>query len=434
MMLNSTERLLLTLVAAVAVTPFLLASDASAAIGWRATGSLAVPRADHTATALRDGTVLVAGGRQQTTDPAPTASAELYYPATGAWITVGTMASTRADHTATLLDGPVCARAMPPTWCGKVLVAGGTTGPTSAELYDPKTRSFSPTGSLITPRRRHTATTLPDDGTVLVAGGETMTGTGTTSRLSSAELYDPAAGTWRPTGSLAEARAEHSAVLLPDGNALAAGGTADDADGRQVALASAEAYAPATGLWSSAGSLTIARYEATATLLPDGRPLFVGGLDTRFTPRRSTEIYAPSAPGGPWIDGGSMNVGRGRHTATALPDGTTLVTGGETAGIASTELYSAETATWSSAAPLATGRARHTATLLGGPRCASSCGDVLVVGGRRGITPLASAELYSPPPPSTTLTGPPGRVTDLSAKTLSARRIRLIFSAPGSVG
>jgi len=440
-MLPPTRHLLLTLVAALALTPALLASDASAAVGWRAAGALAVPRFDHTATALRDGTVLVAGGRQRTTtDPGPEASAELYDPATGAWSTVGPMASARYGHTATLLDGPICAGAMPPTWCGKVLVAGGTAAqPASAELYDPRTRSWIPTGPLIAPRRTHTATALANDGTVLVAGGETPTGTPPSS-LSSAELYDPAAGIWSATGPLADARAGHSAILLPgpDGRALAAGGYRDDRSTNSIA--SAEVYNPATRLWSSAGSLTVARSEATATLLPDGRPLFAGGFGSQIGPRRSTEIYAESAPEGPWIDGGSMNVGRNRHTATVLPDSTTLVAGGGSSGLASTELYDARTATWSAAAPLAAARARHTATLLGGPRCASSCGDVLVVGGRAGINPLASAELYGPLPPAppasvpTAPTGPPGRVTDLSAKALSARRIRLSFSAPGSVG
>jgi hypothetical protein len=82
----------------------------------------------------------------------------------------------RADHTATGLAD------------GTVLVAGGPGPGASAEIYDPATGTFSPTGSMATGRIYHTATGLAD-GTVLVAGGY--------GALASAEIYDPATGTWR---------------------------------------------------------------------------------------------------------------------------------------------------------------------------------------------------------------------------------------------
>ena len=65
----------------------------------------------------------------------------------------------------------------------------------------------------------HTATLLPT-GKVLVAGGCRVVG----SDLSSAELYDPATGTWTATGSLGTARQHHTATLLPSGKVLVAGG------------------------------------------------------------------------------------------------------------------------------------------------------------------------------------------------------------------
>ena len=101
------------------------------------------------------------------------------------------------------------------------------------------------TGSLGTARSSHTATLLPS-GKVLVAGGETDGG----DVLSSAELYDPAAGTWTATGSMGTARELHTATLLPSGKVLVAGGFLP-----VVSLTSAELYDPATGTWTATGSL-----------------------------------------------------------------------------------------------------------------------------------------------------------------------------------
>ena len=128
-------------------------------------------------------------------------------------------------------------------------------------------------------------------------------------------------GSWTATGSLATARFEHTATLLPNGMVLVAGG--DDASGNL--LASAELYDAATGSWSATGSLSVARIDHTATLLPNGLVLIAGGSDRRGY-SASAELYNPSS--GSWTPTGSLNVARSDHTATLLPDGKVLVVGG----------------------------------------------------------------------------------------------------------
>jgi Galactose oxidase, central domain len=282
---------------------------------WTATGSLATGRADHTATLLPNGKVLVAGGY----NGSALASAELYDPASGTWTATGSLATGRAHHTATLLPN------------GKVLVAGGEDSSSnpfaSAELYDPASGTWTATGSLATGRSLHTATLLPN-GNVLVAGGFDSSFTG----LASAELYDPASGTWSATGSLSTARLQHTATLLPNGQVLVAGGTGGP-------IASAELYDPASGTWSATGSLATGRFNHTATLLPDGQVLVAGGGDTSGNVFASAELFDPAS--GTWTATGSLATARSGHTATLLPNGKVLVAGGDNNSgfLASAELY-----------------------------------------------------------------------------------------------
>jgi len=334
------------------------------------------------------------------------------------WTTTQSMSAMRFGHAAILLH------------TGKVLVTGGYgfSGSylASAELFDPDTQTWAVTGAMKEARYNPTITRLGAVA-VLVAGGYVHTGT--SSYLASAELYDPAAGTWSTTGSMGTGRSGHGAALVGNVEVFVVGGA--NASG---ALASAEiynylagtftsagrmdtaradlvvvvvgrtvllsgGYQPSTGTWHAsveaydwldkhywnAGTMSAARSHHSGVRLEDGRVLLAGGLDGTTYPT-TTDIYDPST--NTWSPGPAV-VPRYAATMTSMTDGRILFAGGfDSAHVGPVQLFDLSTNAWLTTIPLEARRGNHTATLL-------PSGDVLIAGGS-GPNSLTSAEIFSP--------------------------------------
>jgi len=430
---------------------------------WTKVANMTAPRAGHTATLLRDGRVLVAGGCTKYEDavtPAAcseiTSSSEVFDPSSGKWTKAQNMHTGRFSHTATLLRS------------GLVLVAGGcikganryltdcTEATASTEVFDPKKGTWTKTADMQFPRVSHTAIALiggkalcgKNCGKVLVTGGPLsaiqalgssggplpalqVPGVAGGSGPAESERYDPKTKKWTGvgnppglTGFLPEA------ALLADGRVMVTG-------------ASTDFYSPVQNKWEAAARKDpLARAALSATVLKDGKVLVAGGALQNI----NSELFDPtaavtadgSANKGKWQPIGALRVPRQGHRAVLLKSGDALVIGGATLmpnflsaflllkskGTAPdslqvsepAELYEVSSGKWTPAAPMLTGRmtgrqhpmdesltaADFTATLL-------KDGRVLVTGGKaflgdRAELPLRSqkqdavseAEAYTP--------------------------------------
>lgn len=292
------------------------------------------------------------------------------------WTTTGSMTSSRSQHTATLLAS------------GKVLVAGGYNGSylSSAMLFDPSTNTWATTGAMTVQRYEHTATLL-NDGRVLAAGGyyyyTDSLGTGQNVYLTSANLYNPATGTWSATGNMKSSRQRHIAALLNNGSVLVAGGQ------NGATLATAEVYDVSTGGFEQVGNLLTQRQNAKAATLSNGKVLVVAGyISSSSTWLSSVELYDPiqkKFESGPAVPGA-----RSGHEIVLLANGRALVTGGYngTDYPTNAEIYNPITNSWTSTSS-AVSRSTGTLTLL-------DDGRVLAAGGYASTGYLTSAQLYDP--------------------------------------
>ena len=361
------------------VSPSVVPSRPAGSTGWAATGNPVEIRFGETATLLPNGDVLVVGGNPEFVRRGSSrATAERFDPTTGRWTPTGAMHEARQEHAAVLLAN------------GEVLVLGGNAAGvdssralSSAELYDPRTGSWTETGRMAAARTRPTATLL-SDGRVLVTGGVSI---GAERPERTAEIYDPVTGRWAKTASMSIARIGHTATRLPDGKVLVAGGGCCD----QAARASAERYDPVSGTWAETGTLGSARTNHTAILLADGRVLVYGGDNGNDHPVITTaELYDPAvdewvATGSPGSSGDRFE-SQGSSQAEPLSDGKVFAATFGGGG----ELYDPARGSWTTVGGLAgdTYTYVHTSTLLADGRVLVTTEQFPAAGG--GPVPVAA--------------------------------------------
>ena len=357
-------------------------------------GSLVDGRLNACAVLLADGRVLVAGGKRFSGDfEVSISSAELLNSETDSFSPAGSMNDSRYEASCTRLAD------------GRVLVVGGETALpdspwhtalTSAELFDPRLRLFTRTGSLHSAHAAHAATLLAD-GEVLVVGGYGADSLSTYD----AEVYNPKSGTFSEVGASKTSYAFGSpGILLPDGKVYSYGFTADT-DTVQGSL-QGELYDPATKTFALTAPYAVYHSQSVATArLADGRILVVGAGGADGPLSGHAEVYDPST--GAYTATGKQTMPDDNYTvALTLPSGKVLLTAGwyEACGSGpcpiptddnTAELYDPATGTFTDLPATAADRQWATVTLL-------ADGRVLLAGGNGNYSPSSSAELFSERP------------------------------------
>lgn len=291
---------------------------------WSPTAPINIPRDLATKTVLRDGRVLVTGGAILP-DFTTVTSAEIFDPETLSFtLLLSTLSEPKWSHEAlTLADG-------------RVLIAGGRNAQSpaapgarvlsSADLFDPQTNTFTPTGSMQV-ARRDPSLVLLDDGRVLVTGGGPGVSISTTMGLDSAEIYDSKTGTFRLLSSkMSSLRIFHHAIKLPDGRVLVAGGS--QGPGFNNALKTADIFDPKTETFAPAAEMHTSRLVPAAVLLRDGRVVFAGSFNNPpFRIGNEAEVYDPAANTFTPVEKIFFH-GQGDQYPVRLLDGTAMFPGG----------------------------------------------------------------------------------------------------------
>jgi len=285
---------------------------------WTYTGSMNSPRTRHTATLLPNGNVLLAGGAINSSTYAIN-TAEIYYPASGRCVNTGSMNAVtgkRANHTATLLPD------------GNVLVAGGNTVSNTGNAYSETSEIYFTTMAAWVPpihptmsahRAQHTATLLKN-GTVVLAGG--IDGGGA---LRTTDIYNFASQSWTAGDDLVKKRYAHTATLLRDGRVFIAGGLDNQISQNTTELSntSGGGWSVISNI-SGPMPLNSNRSNHRATLLPNGKVMLTGG-EVPGSLQGVSESFDPDYPS--FTEQGLMT-SRSNHAAVLSSSGEVVAIGG----------------------------------------------------------------------------------------------------------
>lgn len=285
-------------------------------------GQLDVGRSEATATVLPDGQVLVVGGSVSQDDPR---RVERIDPLSGAVTAAGRLSVSRVGHAAAPLSG------------GRVLVCGGVTigeGATlgvsrSAEIWEPATGTFRRLASeMVAPRLSHTLTPLPD-GRVLVVGGYSwVTDPGL------AEIFDPTTETFSPLSAPFPNRASHLTLVQPDGPLLVLGGDVPQPGSEDpLPIASVLRYTPewgGPGRFEAVAPLREPRTMAAGVMLPSGQVLLAGGQGAALQALATAERYDPALGG---VAAAALDGPRMQHSLVRTASGTVVALGGTPGGL-----------------------------------------------------------------------------------------------------
>ncbi|MEK2646228.1 kelch repeat-containing protein [Bdellovibrio sp. BCCA] len=343
---------------------------------WTAAASMTTNRGYHSAILLKNGKVFVVGGRN-TSGLLTTA---LYNPSANSWAAGPSLTKSRKDHTATLLPE------------GKVVIIGGVDDAgvilSDTTIYDPSSGpsgTFSNGAALAVARKSHTATLVGDR--VFVIGGST-----TSTVFKDTVIYDPSTNQWQTFADLQSGpRYLHTANIA--GNYLVVLGGLSETTYLFPAN-TPERLNISTFIWKSEGNMSASRFIPAAALLNNGKVFISGGVSTEptLTYPTSSDIFDPAT--GNWKAAAPIPASRARSTATTLPNGKVLVVGGQDDAniLGTTVLYDPDSDSWSAGPSLTHPRSGHVATLL--PN-----GKVLVIGGTgdfAGSVLIGEAEVYDP--------------------------------------
>jgi len=280
---------------------------------------------------------------------------------------------------------------------GRVLFAAGADDNGNAikraEVFDPSTNKFRPTGAMVVPRCGPTATVLPN-GRVLIAGGATCSEE--PAPIKTLEVFDPSSGTFHHAADLTFPRFDLNAMLLKNGKVLIAQGY----NAARYLIAPAEIFDPVLAIVQPAGSMMTPRCFGSETQLPSGQVLIAGGVRCDEPEREAIDAAEIYDPAGQFGRVGAMSVARVCHSATVMKNGKVLIAGGASAlanggALNSAEIYDPDKAIFSPTGSMTKARACPSAM-------ARDDGTVVVKGGHSQSAPgapqvdLTHSEIYDP--------------------------------------